>query len=66
MKVGKRLDAILDKLEEHNVLEKSVFAAHVGMADEHLETDLRKLRGTGDKTGYLSIILVDTSRDGMK
>jgi precorrin-2/cobalt-factor-2 C20-methyltransferase len=66
MKVGKRLDAILDKLEEHNVLEKSVFAAHVGMADEHLETDLRKLRGTGDKTGYLSIILVDTSRDGVK
>jgi len=66
MKVGKRLDAILDKLEEHNVLEKSVFAAHVGMADEHLETDLRRLRGTGDKTGYLSIILVDTSRDGMK
>jgi precorrin-2/cobalt-factor-2 C20-methyltransferase len=66
MKVGKRLDAILDKLEEHKVLEKSVFAAHVGMADEHLETDLRKLRGTGDKTGYLSIILVDASRDGMK
>jgi precorrin-2/cobalt-factor-2 C20-methyltransferase len=66
MKVGKRLDAILDKLEEHNVLEKSVFAAHVGMADEHLETDLKKLRGTGDKTGYLSIILVDTSRDGAK
>jgi len=66
MKVGKRLDAILDKLEEHNVLEKSVFAAHVGMADEQLETDLRKLRGSGDKTGYLSIILVDASRDNVK
>jgi hypothetical protein len=56
----------LDKLEEHNVLEKSVFAAHVGMADEQLETDLRKLRGSGDKTGYLSIILVDASRDNVK
>ena len=63
MKVGKRLDAILDRLEERKLLEKSVFAAHVGMADEHIETDLRKLRGLGDKTGYLSIILVDASRD---
>lgn len=63
MKVGKRLDAILDRLEEQKLLEKSVFAAHVGMVDEHIETDLRKLRGLGDKTGYLSIILVDASRD---
>lgn len=66
MKVGKRLDAILDKLEEKKLLEMSVFAAHVGMADEHIETDLRKLRGLGDKTGYLSIILVDTSKDDLK
>jgi precorrin-2/cobalt-factor-2 C20-methyltransferase len=66
MKVGKRLDAIIDRLEERKLLEKSVFAAHVGMADEHIETDLRKLRGLGDKTGYLSIILVDASRDEVK
>ncbi len=63
MKVGKRLDAILDRLEARKLLDKSVFAAHVGMADEHIETDLRKLRGLGEKTGYLSIILVDVSRD---
>lgn len=63
MKVGKRLDVILDKLEEKKLIEKSVFAAHVGMGDEHIETDLRKLRGRGEMTGYLSIILVDASRD---
>lgn len=66
MKVGKRLEAILDRLEEKKFLERSVFAAHVGMPEEQIETDLRKLRGCGDKTGYLSIILVDTSRDEAK
>lgn len=60
MKVGKRLDAILDRLEERHLLGRSVFAAHVGMPNERLETDLRKLRGCGEKTGYLSIILVNT------
>jgi len=63
MKVGKRLDAILDRLEVRNLMERSVFAAHVGMADEHLETDLRKLRGLGEKTGYLSIILVNAVQE---
>lgn len=63
MKVGKRLDAILDRLEAHGLLERSVFAAHVGMADEHLEADLRKLRGCGEKTGYLSIILVNAVKE---
>jgi precorrin-2/cobalt-factor-2 C20-methyltransferase len=65
MKVGKRLDAILDKLEEKKLLAKSVFAAHVGMADECIETDLRKLRGLGETTGYLSIILVDARKDAV-
>lgn len=61
MKVGKRLEAILDKLEAKGVLAKSVFASHVGMADEYVETDLRRLRGRGEATGYLSIILVDAN-----
>ncbi|MDX9787520.1 MAG: precorrin-2 C(20)-methyltransferase [Desulfobacterales bacterium] len=57
MKVGRRLDAVLDLLEAHNALETGVFAAHVGMPEEHVETDLRKLRGRNAQTGYLSIIL---------
>lgn len=62
MKVGKRLEAVLDLLEEHNIMESSVFAAHVGMPNEHVETDLRQLRGRGERTGYLSIILTVTER----
>lgn len=61
MKVGKRLPAVLDLLEEHDALEGSVFAAHVGMENEHVETDLRKLRGAGEEAGYLSIILARSS-----
>jgi precorrin-2/cobalt-factor-2 C20-methyltransferase len=57
MKVGKRLQAVLDLLEDHGALDNSVFAAHVGMGNEHVETDLRKLRGAGEEIGYLSIIL---------
>ena len=57
MKIGKRLDAVLDLLEEFHVLKSSVFAAHVGMPEELVETDLRKLRGRDVETGYLSIIL---------
>jgi precorrin-2/cobalt-factor-2 C20-methyltransferase len=57
MKVGKRLPTILELLEEYNALDTSVFAAHVGMENEHVETDLRKLRGAGEEVGYLSIIL---------
>ncbi len=60
MKVGKRLSAVLDLLEKHNALDSSVFAAHVGMENEHVETDLRKLRGAGKEAGYLSIILAKT------
>lgn len=64
MKIGKRLDAVLDVLEEYGALETSVFAAHVGMPNEHVETDLRKLRGRDEQTGYLSIILAATGREG--
>lgn len=57
MKIGKRLDAVLDLLEEHKALESGVFASHLGMPGEQVETDLRKLRGCDEKAGYLSIIL---------
>jgi precorrin-2/cobalt-factor-2 C20-methyltransferase len=60
MKIGKRLDAVLDALEEHGARESGVFAAHVGMGQEHVETDLHKLRGCAKETGYLSIILTQT------
>lgn len=58
MKVGGRLGDILDLLEGMNVIEESIFVSRVGMADEKVETDLRKLRGEAPEAGYLSIILV--------
>ena len=61
MKIGKRLEFILDLLEEFHRLEHSVFAAHVGMPGEQVETDLRRLRGSGERTGYLSIIITHSA-----
>lgn len=65
MKIGKRLDAVLDVLEEYHVMETGVFAAHVGMPGEIVETDLRKLRGCEERTGYLSIILTHTGMEDL-
>ncbi len=59
MKVGNRLEAVLDELESRGLTGKAVFASHVGMAEQRVETDLRKLRGLPEKTGYLSIMLID-------
>lgn len=58
MKVGKRLSAIIDALEEAEALDGSVFAAHAGLEGERIETDLRKLKNENPEVGYLSTILV--------
>ncbi|MGB6066108.1 MAG: precorrin-2 C(20)-methyltransferase [Desulfomonilaceae bacterium] len=58
MKIGKRLNQILDLLEDAGVIEHSVFISHAGMASQRIEADLRNLRGENSETGYLSIILV--------
>ncbi len=63
MKIGKRLPAILDLLEEKGAFESSVFIAKAGQADQVIETDLAKLRGTGSETGYLSIILAHVNKE---
>ncbi len=66
MKIGKRLEAVLDLLVEHQVIETAVFASRVGMPDEHVETDLRQLRGRGEQSGYLSIILANMGKEGLE
>ncbi len=58
MKIGKRLNQILDLLEDAGVMEHSVFVSHAGMESQRIETDLRNLRGENSEAGYLSIILV--------
>ncbi|MBI3794697.1 MAG: precorrin-2 C(20)-methyltransferase [Nitrospinae bacterium] len=58
MKVGKRLQNILEELEKSSLIESSVFVAYAGMEGERVETDLRKLKNEDPETGYLSTILV--------
>lgn len=62
MKVGKRLQGILDILEESGAIDNGVFAAYAGQTEERIETDLRKLRGSNPETGYLSTIIVHTGK----
>jgi len=58
MKVGRRLAAVLDLLEARDLLDHAVFVAHAGMPNQRVETDLRRLRGTSDTTGYLSTLII--------
>lgn len=61
MKVGARLETVLDQLESRHLLDQAVFVAHAGMAQQHVETDVRRLRGLPEKTGYLSIMLIQAT-----
>lgn len=63
MKVGKRLETLIDLLEDVGRADGSVFVSRAGMAGQRIETDLRKLRGEDTVTGYLSVILVRTGRE---
>jgi precorrin-2/cobalt-factor-2 C20-methyltransferase len=58
MKIGKRLNQILDLLEEAGAMENGVFVSHAGMDAQRIESDLRSLRGQDAEAGYLSIILI--------
>lgn len=58
MKIGKRLPELLALLEGEELLGKSVFVSRATMADERIETDLRRLKAEAAEAGYLSIILV--------
>ena len=61
MKVGRRLERVLDELEARNLLDQAVFVSHAGMPQQHVETDLRRLRGLSEKAGYLSILIIQAS-----
>lgn len=65
MKIGRRLDAILDVLEETGMLDRSLLVSRVGMDNQRVETDLRALRGRNSDVGYLSIILVPAAEEEM-
>ncbi len=64
MKIGKRLDRILDVLENEGAIGRSVFVSHVGLDNQKIVQDLNTLRGGDADRGYLSVILV-RSRNGV-
>ncbi len=66
MKVGRRLQRVLDELEKRGLMDQAVFVSHAGMPQQNLVTDLRQLRGAADEAGYLSILIVqaDAADDG--
>jgi precorrin-2/cobalt-factor-2 C20-methyltransferase len=63
MKIGKRLQAILELLEEAGIIDDAVFVSRAGQKEQHIETDLKKLKAADDKAGYMSIMLVHTKKE---
>ena len=59
MKVAKKLDEVIELLEEMNLIDNSLFASYVGFNNELITHDLNSLRGSGK--GYLSVIIVRKS-----
>ena len=66
MKVGKRLEAVLDELDARGLTDRAVFVSHAGQGAQRIETDLRRLRGESERTGYLSIVLIQASGQDRK
>ena len=60
MKVGRRLDKLLDLIEQAGLLDSAVYVARAGLEGQRVEADLRKLRGQKQAADYLSILLVHT------
>ncbi len=60
MKIGRQLDAIIELLEELQLVERAVFVARAGFPEQVIETDLRRLRGAPAEQGHLAVILIDT------
>ncbi len=58
MKVGGRLQKVLDELERRGLLGSAVFVSHAGQKGQRVEMDLRRLRGAPEQTGYLSIMII--------
>lgn len=56
MKVAKRLDAVIELLEETGLAESSLFASYVGQTNSFVTRNLSLLKGK-DK-GYMSVIVV--------
>ena len=61
MKIGARLQAVIDVLERLGALERSVFVSRAGLPGQRVETDLRCLRDADEDAGNLAVIIVQAS-----
>lgn len=60
MKVGAKLDKVLELLRELKLLRRSILISRVGHANERIVSDLSSIKGK--KIGYLSVIIVRCGR----
>ncbi|MGR3310813.1 MAG: precorrin-2 C(20)-methyltransferase, partial [Candidatus Brocadiales bacterium] len=56
MKVAKRLDRVIEMLEETGLKNTSLFASNIGWDNEIITQDITSLKGSGK--GYMSVIIV--------
>ena len=56
MKVAKKLDEIIELLDDMALIDNSLFASYIGHKNEFITRDLLSLKGAGK--GYLSVIIV--------
>lgn len=56
MKVAKKLDEVIQLLEETKHTENALFASYIGQKDAYLTYDLASLKGSG--RGYMSLLIV--------
>ncbi len=56
MKVAKKLDKVIELLEEMNLAGSSLFASYVGQTNSLITKDIISLKGKGK--GYMSVIIV--------
>ena len=56
MKVAKKLDEVIELLEDMELIDNSLFASYIGFKNEFITRDLLSLKGAGK--GYLSVIIV--------
>ncbi|MFN3533383.1 MAG: precorrin-2 C(20)-methyltransferase [Candidatus Brocadia sp.] len=60
MKVAKKLDEVIQLLEEMKLSENALFASYIGQKNAYLTYDLVSLKGSG--RGYMSVLIVKRMR----
>lgn len=60
MKVAKKLDEVIQLLEEMRLTENALFASYIGQKNAYLACDLVSLKGSG--RGYMSVLIVKRAK----